>query len=229
MQLPHEAIGRNRQDRRRIDLGAIGAEKGLPDAGEGHQHRLGRPDEIGLLCRSPIGRAILQLPPLIKPGRRHQHAAMADRAAKRRLLGDGLDTGVDHQRQIGRVLGPIGDKAPAHKKKSSPSLNGGDDGERLRRRDIVARRKVRMISIAKEAAHLIRRRSQRQSATHRQNPLSRPRLMASLVKNWQPALPYTKQNRPSKHSAWAAKRWSWATGPLWETIGRCWNWAKRRK
>ena len=99
---------------------------------------------------------------------------MAHGGLERGLADGRFGAGVDQQREFARVLHPAGHEAPAHEHR--PALRqvatrllpfpGDDDKDRLRRRDVVARRRIFHIHDAEEFPQEVRFRQQCKSSTH---------------------------------------------------------------
>ena len=103
------------------------------------------------------------------------------------LLRRGFGTRIDEQRQFLRILAPGRDQAPAHQHEPPPSLEPGDDRQRLGRGDVIAWRKVRPVVVPEQAAHLIRRGAQCQTSAHRaslKNPIIDKRDFTKMSPFW---------------------------------------------
>src|SRR5262245_3968649 len=82
------------------------------------------------------------------------------------LVVHGLAARIDEQAEILRVLDPRRDQAPTHQRELPFSLDLANDGHRLRRRDIVARREIRLLRIAEQAPDRFRRGNDHVASTH---------------------------------------------------------------
>ena len=120
----------------------------LVEAGHRHHAPVLGADEERLLERLAGLAELLGRVPLVVAVGREQAASLLQRPLERRLLGEGLDPGVDHPVADGDVLGPRRDQAPAHG--GQPALGSGvlrgvardpvhDGVDVLGRRDVVVR------------------------------------------------------------------------------------------
>jgi len=103
----------------------------LPQPGEGEQIPVPPADVHRLL---PVSYAR----PLEETVRRDEAAAARQGVPEGRLLGEGLRPRIDELVSDPWLFGPRGDQSPPVGVESSRAV-GGDDGDRLRRGDVVAR------------------------------------------------------------------------------------------
>ncbi len=136
-------IGSGRDDRGGFLLFAVGTGPGFPKAGERHWTAGLRPDEIG-----PLAAALLF--PFVEAVGRKQAAAAAHGGTKGRLVDDRFTARVYQQRKCARVLDPGRDQAPAHQRELPLAFGKPHNRHGLGRRDIVTRRKIRLLEIAEQ-------------------------------------------------------------------------------
>ena len=86
---------------------------------------------------------------------------------ERGLVVDRLGARVDQQREVLRVLDPGRDQPPAHQGELTLALGHPHDRHRLGRRDIVARRKIGLLAIAKQRPDRLRRAGDAVASAHR--------------------------------------------------------------
>ena len=97
----------------------------------------------------------------------NQAAAPAHGIAERRLLQHILGSGIDQGRKFLRVVDEGRQQPPAHELKAARSLPvDTNNGNRLRRGDIVAGRRIRRVGITEIGAHRLRWRGQAIARAH---------------------------------------------------------------
>src|SRR5690606_22655936 len=158
-------IGLRGHDGAAIEFVALAVHPLIPDRRHGEGRAILAADEPGLF-RPRAFRL-----PFIKAGNGHKRAAMAESAPERRLLDNCFSTGID-ENGLRHLLCPGRHKPPAHQQKMARALlfaiqGTGDDRHRLRRRDIVAGRKIRRFDEAEKRAHRLWRQGNCVSSTHR--------------------------------------------------------------
>ena len=136
---------------------------GLPQRREGEEATIRPAEEIRPVL---LPAALAEAVPFVEPVGRHQAAPSGEGGAEGRLLGRALAADVDDQREVLGILDPAGDEAPAHQDELARALFEPDHRHRLRRRDVVARRKVRLLAIGEGLAHRFRRQGYGVAATH---------------------------------------------------------------
>ena len=103
----HVLVGRRRQDGHGLEFAAVGAEPMFPKPCERKQRLAFQADQMRLLGARPAG-------PFIKAIGRNKAAAMANCAAKRRLFGHRLRSGIDQRCEFARIFDPRRYQPPAH-------------------------------------------------------------------------------------------------------------------
>src|SRR6185295_3672735 len=95
--------------------------------------------------------------PLIEAIGGYQAAFLLEAPAEGGLLGDALGAGVDHAVADGRLLGPVGDEAPAQQVEPARPAGRRDAHHRrlLSGSDVVARRDRRQLRQSEEKGQLI--------------------------------------------------------------------------
>ena len=83
----------------------------FPESGKVHQGAIGHVDVQGLL---PAAFNSRRHPLLVEPSCWHDAASVVDGLAKDRLLGDGLEPGVDHLAADFWIFRPEGHEPPFH-------------------------------------------------------------------------------------------------------------------
>ena len=167
----HAALARGGDDGAGIDLAAGGAvSPGLPQAGEGDRPAVARPQPEGLARAAGIGAR--QLAPFVEAGGRHQAAAIAHGGAERGFVQNPFGAGVDEKRELLRVLDPGRHQPPAHQREAAGAAHHAHHGDRLGRRDVVARREILAVEVAEQGFEFFRRGGQDETSAHGQSGLS---------------------------------------------------------
>src|SRR4029079_1474218 len=136
MDARHVMVCARRQDGHRFDLAAVRTKPNLGEPSKGKKLIIIQTDKMWLLGPPASG-------PFIEAVSRHETAAMAHGAAKGRLVRCRLGPGVDQRRELAGVLDPRRDEAPAHQSQLARAFRiETSDENRLRRRDVVSRRKL---------------------------------------------------------------------------------------
>ena len=130
-------VRRGRDDGEASNPLARGRTPVLPQAGQGHQAPVGKRDRIGLLARPG-------LLPFVEAVDGHEAAAALERFTKGRPVVDPLGLGVDVGETDVEVLGPERHETPSQQVEAALAGLGvvPDDGERVGRRHIPARREI---------------------------------------------------------------------------------------
>ena len=143
-----------------VDLAAVGRHQRLPQAGDGDGRGIGAAEQEGLPAARP-------LPPLVIGIHHEQAAAAADGVAEARFFRQCLGAGVDDQWKRLHILDKTRQESPAHESEvPQPVALQPNHRNRLRRRDIVARREIGLLDIAEEVAHRLGRQSKRVASAH---------------------------------------------------------------
>ncbi len=162
-----DGVGLRGDDAGGVDLLAVGPHPGLPQAGEAHGLAVGAAAQIGLRARR-LARA--GAVPLVERVGRHQAAPPAQRVAEAGLLGQPLRPGIEDQRERLGILDEPGQEGPARQREvpDDPTLlaRRAHDRDRLRRRDVVACREVRLLDIGEQRAHGLRRQGDGEASAH---------------------------------------------------------------
>ena len=132
---------------------------GLPQAGEGE--RLAR-------CRMHVERplAVAGFLPFVEAVSRNEATPPFHGGAVGRFVADGFAARVDQQREGLGILDPGRQQAPAHQREPAFAVDQAHDGDRLRRGDIVARREIGLLLVAKQRPQRFRIGDDRIAAAH---------------------------------------------------------------
>src|SRR5882724_4173704 len=87
--------------------------------------------------------------PFVIAIRRDQAAPSLDRVLESRLFFNRFGARIDQQGKFTGVLDPGGQQAPPHQTEMPDTVFDEDDGYRLRRRNIMPWREIRLLDIAK--------------------------------------------------------------------------------
>src|SRR4051812_26286917 len=138
---------------------AVRSHPAFPETRKGERSATFPPHEIRLLLLA------LALP-LIKAIRRKQAAPVLHRVLEGRLVEDRLAPRIDDERERARVFHPSREKPPAHQRKLPFPFRHAHDRHRLSRRDVVARRKVRLLQVAEKLPDCLWSRGYGVAAAH---------------------------------------------------------------
>src|SRR5690606_12255200 len=149
------------QDAAGVDFAAVAVAPGLVEPGEGDEAAFSwsNPEWLAALARSAA--------PFVETRCREQAATIMHRGAERWFVENRFRARIDKQRERAWVLDPGRHQAPPDEPQSPFAPVEMDDGDRLRRRDIVAGRKGFGVEIVEIRLRLIRRRRQRETTAHR--------------------------------------------------------------
>src|SRR5205085_3538900 len=166
MDLRQQFVRRRRDDRASLDTLPVPTGPSLPEAGEGE-----RPPVLELEIIGPLGSPLLI--PFEEAVGDHKTRPALERLSEGGLLGERLAPRVDQLIRDAGVFGPARDESPIQIYKFSAfsarvSANGGD---RLRRRDVEARRKLVIYLYIELFCDNFLWRLQTESSAHTKSPL----------------------------------------------------------
>src|SRR4029079_1880986 len=196
------SVGARGHDRRRLEFFAVRPHPGLPQTGKRNRSAGFRTHEVGLL-------ACIACLPLVKAVGRYEATPPFHGSTEGRLVCQRFAPGIDQQREILRILDPGWEQSPSHQRKLPLAVDQPYDRDRLRRRDVVARREIGLLGGPEQGWDRFRRRRHGIAAAH-QTSLKYRVLKRNLTPH---------RDTAARSASGEGARWNIRTAPPWRKLG----------